>query len=125
MESEAVLSYSKKGTLINLYKVPKEITVYSGGQEIIRTRDALLLEEKGRGPVYYYPLKDVKTEFLSPSDNHTFCPYKGEATYYNLKVGDRIFEDSVWQYRKHNEEFSILENYIAFYDKVVDRLEIS
>lgn len=95
MESETVLTYKKNGTLINIYKVPKEITVYSGDREFIKTSEALLLKEKGHKPVYYYPLKDARVELLSPSDNRTFCPFKGEANYYDLLLGERTLANSV------------------------------
>jgi uncharacterized protein (DUF427 family) len=83
------------------------------------TRTLLLLEE-GHQPVYYFPLEDVRTDLMTPTDRHTTCPYKGEASYWTLRVGDRVAENAVWAYPNPIPERADLAGYVAFYRKEMD-----
>ena len=60
--------------------------------------DALLMHETRLPSVYYFPLEDVRTEFLIRNDLHTHRPFKGNASCWSLKVGDRPTENAVWAY---------------------------
>ena len=75
-----------------LYMEPCEkwIRVVVGGETIADTRHALLLSESGHQPVYYFPPEDVRADVLEPSDRHTRCPKKGEASYYTIRAGDSV-----------------------------------
>jgi uncharacterized protein (DUF427 family) len=58
----------------------------------------MLLQESGHQPVYYFPFEDVRSDVLVPSDRHTRCPRKGKASYYDIRVGDRVVKDGAWYY---------------------------
>ena len=66
------------------------VRVTFAGRVVVDTTRALVLREASYPPVFYLPLADVDTEVLEPSARRTYCPYKGEATYYTLRSGDRI-----------------------------------
>lgn len=122
---KTVIDYVKNGTTIRVYNVGREVTVFSNGVEILTTRNALLLEEKGCKPVYYFPRKDVADGVLVPTEHRTVCQYKGNANYYDLSVGGKVFENSVWQYSDSYDDFTVLRDYVAFYDSAVERIEFS
>jgi uncharacterized protein (DUF427 family) len=94
-----------------------------GGEVVADSRHALIVRETKCDPVVYFPLVDVRSEFLRPSDHQTFCPFKGEASYWTLVVGDRVEENAVWGYANPFDEVAGLEGYVAFYTDRVDLQE--
>ena len=86
---------------------------------VVDTDRALVLREASYPPVFYVPLDDVDTEVLEPSAHHTYCPYKGEATYYTLRAGDRIAGDAVWHYRAPYDAVAAIAGHVAFYPQHV------
>jgi len=96
------------------------------GEQIADTRNAIALEEamgvgkKTVAPVVYYvPRKDVKMERLERTDHRTYCPFKGDASYFSLKGGP---ENAVWSYEQPYDEMSAIKDLLAFYP---DKVEIS
>lgn len=81
-----------------LEPTPKRVRVIVGGETIADSRRMMLLHESGLQPVYYFPAADVRSEFLEPSDRHTRCPKKGEASYWSVRVGERVVQDGAWYY---------------------------
>jgi len=81
-----------------LEPTPKRVRVIVGGETIADSRRVMILHETGHQPVYYFPPGDVRSEFLEPSDRHTRCPKKGEASYWSVRVGDRVVEAGAWYY---------------------------
>jgi uncharacterized protein (DUF427 family) len=71
-------------------------------------------------PVVYFPREDVRFEALERTDHKSFCPFKGEASYWTLRVADRAEENAVWSYEDPFDEVAGLEDYVAFY---ADRVE--
>lgn len=67
----------------------------------------------------YFPPEDVKKEYLIPSDHKTVCPWKGEASYYHVKVGDRMTENAAWYYPNPKEAARFIQGYIAFWKDVI------
>ena len=91
------------------------------GEVIADTRDAIELRESMGGStvapvVYYLPRKDVKMERLARTSRETYCPFKGQASYYSLKGGP---ENAVWSYERPYDEMLAIGELLAFYpDKV-------
>lgn len=102
----------------------RKVRVISGGEPIARTRRALFLFETGLPTRYYIPPQDVRTELLVPSRRTSICPYKGTASYWSLRVGDRFSEDAVWGYLEPLPECPRIKGYFCFYPEKVDRLEV-
>ncbi len=121
---ELIIDYEKMGHKIQVYKVEKKVEVVKGGEILSRTDEALLMYEEKHNPVYYIPKKDIPEKYLEPTSTKTTCPYKGKASYYNLKTGDEISEDSVWQYLDSKEEFKKMRDYVAFYPSAIDHINI-
>jgi len=71
-------------------------------------------EGKAFPSVYYFPPEDFKTESLTPSDRHTACSLKGDASYWNLQTKDGVIENAVWAYKTPPEELSSIKDHFAF-----------
>jgi uncharacterized protein (DUF427 family) len=90
-----------------------------GGQVVVDTVGAKLLHETAIKPVVYVPLADVDQSLLTPTDTSTHCPFKGDASYWTLTVGDRVVPDALWAYQEPLPDAPWLQGYGAFYwDKV-------
>jgi uncharacterized protein (DUF427 family) len=96
------------------------VVVRAGGRVVAETTAALTLSEAEYPPVYYVPLDDVAPEALRPTDSHTYCPYKGEASYYSLVGADGETADAVWTYPSPYEAVAPIAGHVAFYPQHVD-----
>jgi uncharacterized protein (DUF427 family) len=90
------------------------------GRCVADTRRALVLRESDHEPVYYVPFEDVRREWLEPSSRQTHCPFKGDASYWSLRVGDQYRENAVWAYEDPYDEVAGLRRHLAFYPDRVD-----
>jgi uncharacterized protein (DUF427 family) len=96
------------------------VVVRAGGRVIADTTAALTLQEADYPAVQYIPLADVAPEVLRRTDSHTYCPYKGEASYYSL-VGDGTeIADAVWVYEEPYDAVGTIAGHVAFYPQHVD-----
>lgn len=102
----------------------REVRAFFNGEMIARTRRALFLFETGLVTRYYVPPDDVRTEFLSPSRTTSTCPYKGDASYWSVHVGNRTVEDAVWAYLTPLPECPRIREHYCFYPEKIDRLEV-
>jgi adenylate cyclase len=96
------------------------IRVIFNGETVADSQHAFLMHETRLASVYYFPLEDVRLEFLLRNDLRTHCPFKGNASYRSLKVGDRTAENAVWSYEDPYDEASIIGGYLAFDWGVMD-----
>jgi uncharacterized protein (DUF427 family) len=103
-----------------LEPTPKRISVIVGGETLADSRRGMLLQESGLMPVYYFPPEDVRSDLLEPTDKHTHCPKKGDASYYTIRVGERLVKNAAWYYPEPLADApAALKGAIAFYwDKV-------
>jgi uncharacterized protein (DUF427 family) len=107
------------GRALYLEPTPKRVRVIIGGETIADSRRAMLLQESGLMPVYYFPPEDVRSDRLEPTDKHTHCPKKGEASYYTIRVGDREAANAAWYYPEPLDGAPPIKDLIAFYwDKI-------
>ncbi len=91
---------------------PARVTA-DGGTEIAGTERPVLLFETGLPARVYVPREDVAAE-LVPSDRRTVCPYKGEATYFSVRLGDRLLEDAAWSYEQPFGEALSIAGLVTF-----------
>ena len=91
------------------------VTVRFGDRLIAATDCALVLREAGYPPVYYLPLEDVEPDVLEATPHATYCPYKGDASYYSLADGDARAENAVWTYVAPYDAVSPIAGHVAFY----------
>jgi len=92
---------------------------------IADTDDALILKEADYPPVVYFPMDDVDMGFLSKTEHHTTCPYKGLASYWSIYMEGRIAENAVWAYEDPYPAMSALNGRVAFYPNLVEVYEVS
>jgi len=110
------------GSVLYLEPSPKRVRVILGGEVIADSQAAMLLHESGHQPVYYFPRADVRAEVLEPSERHTHCPKKGDASYYSVRVGERFEEAIAWYYPDAIPSAPpALRDMIAFYFRRMDR----
>ncbi len=67
---------------------------------------------------HYFPPGSVKREYVQNSSTHTTCPWKGEASYYNIAVNDDVNNDAAWYYPEPKEAAKEIKNYVAFWNGV-------
>ena len=103
------------GRTIYLELTPKRIRVEVGGEVIADSRRAFMLQESGLQPVYYFPAQDVRTDVLTPTDRHTHCPKKGDASYYTIQAGGETVENGAWYYPEPLPDAPFLKDLVAFY----------
>jgi uncharacterized protein (DUF427 family) len=98
----------------------KHVRVIFNGETIADSNRAIRVLETSHPPVYYIPTQDVRIEYLSATSRHTFCEFKGSASYWTLTVGDRRLENAAWSYPTPSSGFEVIKNYIAFYPGKMD-----
>ncbi len=108
-------------TKITFKAATGRLRVVFNGETIADSTQALVLSEPGHAGMQYFPRADVRMEFLKPTDHHTHCPYKGDASYWNIEVGGETTENAVWSYEEPFDDVSEIKDYISFYP---DRVEI-
>ena len=84
-------------------------------------RDAVLAESDDTVVVegnHYFPPDSIRGEFFRPSDNHTTCPWKGLASYYDVVVGGEVNRDAAWYYPLAKEAAKQIEGRVAFWKGV-------
>jgi uncharacterized protein (DUF427 family) len=106
---------------VDLEPNPGRVRVSLDGVTIADTDRAVRVLETKHEPVVYLPIDDLRLEYLVRTDHETFCPFKGEARYWSIRVGDRVEENAVWTYEDPFDEVAGLEGYAAFYS---DRPEL-
>ena len=105
---------------ITVAPAPNRVTVQAGGTPVADTTAALALQEASYPTVYYIPLADVRADVLKPSDHTTYCPYKGDASYYSLVTADGELADVVWYYPEPYPAVAEIAGHVAFYADKVD-----
>jgi len=104
---------------VRLEPTSRRIRATVGDETVADTTAAYVLFERDHLPVYYLPRTALCEQFLVESDHHTVCPRKGTASYFHLKVGDRLIENAVWYYPEPLEHLPELADLVALYwDKV-------
>lgn len=99
---------------------PRRVRVAFNGATIADSTNAHLLFETRHLPVYYFPRSDVRMDLLAATAHQTFCPYKGKASYWTIRVGDRTSENAVWGYPDPYDEVAAIRDFVAFYWDRVD-----
>jgi len=72
---------------------------------------------------HYFPPASLKMEYFLPSDRHTTCPWKGEASYYHIRVGNVEKQNAAWSYPQPKEAARQISGYVAFYTHLVQVVE--
>ncbi|MGY5809570.1 DUF427 domain-containing protein [Rhizobium sp. LEGMi198b] len=100
------------------------VTVSVAGKVIADTREALSLKEASYPAVIYVPRKDIDMSALKRTDHATYCPYKGDCSYYSIPVGGERSVNAVWTYENPRAAVSQIKDYMAFYPDRVDAITV-
>jgi uncharacterized protein (DUF427 family) len=99
------------------------VRVTFNGQVVADTKRALVLQEASYKPVFYIPREDAQMALVAKTAHSTHCPYKGDASYYTIKVDDREAENAIWSYETPFPAMKEIEGHFAFYPNRVDSIE--
>lgn len=113
-------TYEAPEHVLYLEDSPRRIRVVVGGETIAESTRAKLLYETGLMPVYYLPEEDVRAELLEATEHTTRCPFKGDAAYWSIRVGDDVRENAVWSYPEPLPEAPPLASHLAFRWDAID-----
>ena len=94
---------------------PRRVRGELEGRTVFDTSAGRLLHESEMLPVLYVPEADLHLALLEPTDTNTTCPFKGEASYWSVRVGERVSVDAVWAYPEPIEGAEWLQDHYAFY----------
>ena len=107
--------------VLYLEESPRRVRVVLGGETIADSRRVKLLYEAGYLPVYYFPEEDVvRMDLLEATEHTTHCPFKGDASYWSVKVGDTVAENAAWGYPEPIDSAPPFAGLIAFYWREMD-----
>lgn len=104
---------------IRIIPMERKLEIFVGDTKIGQSDRALSLIENPLPPVYYVPRDDVKAEFLLDSSHKTHCPFKGDASYFTLKIGQLKLENAVWSYEKPIASVAQIKGFLAFDERKV------
>ena len=104
---------------------PDRVVVSVAGAVIADTRRALILSEAHYPPVQYIPRVDVNMDLLTRSTHATYCPYKGDCSYFSIPVGGEKSVNAVWTYENPYPFVEKIKGYMAFYPDRVDSISIA
>lgn len=100
---------------ITVHPHAKQLRVSVAGRVLADTREALCLQEADYPPVLYIPRKDVDMRLLRRSEHSTYCPYKGECSYFSIELGGEGGENAVWSYEEPYASVAPIKEHLAFY----------
>jgi uncharacterized protein (DUF427 family) len=103
---------------------PARIVVTVAGKVVADTTRALTLQESTYPAVQYIPIEDVDRSLLDRTATATYCPYKGDASYYSIPVGGERSVDAIWVYESPYDAVKEIKDHVAFYPDRVDAIEI-
>jgi uncharacterized protein (DUF427 family) len=105
---------------IDVHKSTRHVRIIRDGVVLADTRRSRILFETGLPPRYYIPAEDIRTEFLVPSSKKTRCAYKGSASHWSVRIGDREVADLVWAYPEPQHDAEPVRDLLCFYQERVE-----
>ena len=106
---------------ITIEPTGRHVTVRVNGEVVAETDAALTLQESTYAAVQYIPFSDVNRGLLRPTVTATYCPFKGDASYFSVvtSAGDTV-DDAIWTYEQPYEAVAAIKGHIAFYPDKAD-----
>ncbi len=116
-EQESVWDYPRPPKLV---RSTRRVRVVFAGEIVADSTSAYRVLETSHPPVWYIPREDVRSEYLVSTSKHSFCEYKGSATYWNLRVGPQESKHAAWSYEAPTPAFESIRSCLAFYPSAVE-----
>jgi uncharacterized protein (DUF427 family) len=107
-------------TRVDILPSSRHVRIEVDGETVAESNAPRLLFETGLRVRYYLPKTHVRLDMLEPTDTATYCPYKGTAQWWSVRVGDTVREDLAWSYPTPLPESQRIAGLVAFYDEKVD-----
>jgi uncharacterized protein (DUF427 family) len=107
---------------ITIEPLGRRVTVVVAGQTIAESDRALVLREAAYAPAIYIPRQDARMDLLERSDHSSYCPYKGDASYFSIPAGGPRSVDAVWTYEAPYDAVGGIKDHLAFYPDRVDAI---
>jgi uncharacterized protein (DUF427 family) len=105
---------------IEILRSTRHVVVEVDGVVVADSHRPTMLFESTSPSRHYLPIIDVRMDLIEPSSTRTQCPYKGEAHYWNVRLGDTIHRDLVWSYATPVRESAPIAGLLCFYDEKLD-----
>jgi len=105
---------------VDILASSRHVEISVDGVRVADSHQPRILFETGLPPRYYLPMSDVRLDLLRPARRETHCPYKGNAGYWDVVIGDSVHEALAWGYRTPLPESQKIAGLIAFFDERVD-----
>ncbi|NDJ54990.1 MAG: DUF427 domain-containing protein, partial [Chloroflexi bacterium] len=105
---------------VDVYRSSRKVRIEVDGVAVAESERPYVLQETGFPPRYYIPQEDVTMDYLTPTDTHTICPYKGESSYWSIKTTGDSHADLAWAYPSPLPGMERLAGTIAFYNEKLD-----
>ena len=103
-----------------LHPFPRRVRARFAGETVLDSTRGAMLHESNILPRFYVPLEDVRADLLERTDHSTHCPFKGDASYWSVRVGDRVAENAVWTYEDPIPEARWLRGLVSVYTERMD-----
>ncbi len=110
------------GHTITITPSNEHVVVVVNGTKVAESDRPVRLDETGLPPRFYLPPEDVQTDLLRPTNFHTTCPFKGEASYWTLELPDEVFDGIVWSYETPIAGAEAIAGLMCFYP---DRVQMT
>jgi uncharacterized protein (DUF427 family) len=107
---------------ISIQRNPARVVVSVAGRVVADTRNALTLREAAYPPVQYIPAENVAFSQLERTNCATYCPYKGDCSYYSVPAGGKKSVNAVWSYEHPFPAVLQIKGHVAFYPERVDEI---
>ena len=104
---------------VDVRQSARPVRIEVGGEVVAETTSARLVFETNLPARYYLPVEDVRVG-RRPSERHTYCPYKGEASYWSFEVGGRVRPDLAWSYEQPLPDAVEIAGLVSFWNERVD-----
>jgi uncharacterized protein (DUF427 family) len=104
---------------------PSRVIVEVAGRIVADSVRSLTLQEAGYRPVHYFPREDVDMSLLARSDHATYCPYKGDCSYFSIPIGGERSVNAAWTYEDPFPAVAQIGEYLAFYPNRVDSVRVA
>jgi len=107
---------------ITIEPTTQRVTVRANGRVIAESTNALTLREANYPPAQYVPLTDLDSSAIAHTETQTYCPYKGDASYYSIVTPEGDLVDAIWTYEQPYPAVAEIAGHVAFYP---DRVELT
>lgn len=120
-EDEEVFTHPRDPyTRVDILPSSRHVRIEVDGVTVAESNSPRLLFETGLPVRYYLPKTHVRMDLLVPTDTTSHCPYKGEAEWWSVRLGDTVHDDLAWSYPTTLPESQRIAGLVAFYDEKVD-----